>query len=142
MRTLAIRDGDLVLEAGGFKLLDGPAKTHQDLTHGVSEPYGVDRHHPRWGSILPEMVGQAAGPETELYVTSEITRVVQNLAAVQADVLERDRAAGRRPRFGTGELIRGLGQIRVARSYDRLRVRATVFTLSGEQLSLDRTVTA
>lgn len=139
MQTLMIRDGDLVLGPAGFATVSGTAKVFQDLSHAVREPYGSDRFHPRWGSVLPEMIGRRFTGEMRLLIASEITRLVQNYMLTHQEVMQRDAGAGRKQRYRTGEIVsevKDIDAIPHPSWPDRIIVRATVVTLTGEQISL------
>jgi phage baseplate assembly protein W len=51
----------------------------------LAEPYGDDRFHPQWGSVLPNYVGTPIGADTEMLVRSEVARVIQAYIGVQAE---------------------------------------------------------
>lgn len=140
MKTFQIVNGDLVIGPGGFATIDGPAKVKQDLAVAVREPYGVDRFHPRWGTLLHEYVGMAVGDGTDLLIRSEINRVISNHMFSQNSVLERDSMRATRSRFSTGELIDRLDAVDVRQEYDRYHVRVRLRTLSGQPITLTRTV--
>ena len=140
MKTLLIENGDFVIGPGGFVSVDGPMKVKQDLAVAVREPYGSDRFHPRWGSLLHEYVGMAADDEMDLRVRAEITRLIQNYQFSQGQILERDTMRGRRSRFSTGELVDALQSIEVRQEFDRYHVRVTLRTLGRQEISLVRTV--
>lgn len=140
MKTLAIEHGDFVIGAGGFVTVDGPSKVKQDLAVAVREPYGSDRFHPRWGTLLHEYIGLAANDEMDMRVRAEVTRVIQNYQFSQGQVLERDTMQGRRSRYSTGELVDAITAIEVRQEFDRYRVKVTLRTLGRQEINLIRTV--
>lgn len=134
MKTLAVRDGDLVVGPKGHTILEGEAKTRQDLGLALREPWGVDRFHPDHGSLLYRYVGEPVGIETEALIRAEIFRVVKNLIANQEAILTADNAKGAKPRFTTNEVISGVEGVDVAAQYDRYYVRVRLRTLAGSQI--------
>lgn len=140
MKTLEIKNGDLVIGPGGYSTVSGPAKVKQDLGLAVREPYGVDRFHPRWGSTLPDMIGGTIDDFARMRVVAEVQRIVANYMAVQQDLMARSTAAGRRPTFSSGEAVSAVEAIQVRQTMDRLHVRIVLRTLSGQSVSLVSTV--
>lgn len=143
MKTLVIRNGDLALGPGGFQTITGPQKVKQDLAVAMREPFGCDRFHPRWGSLLFDYVGRPVSLELEALIRGEITRLVQNYAASQGEALMQDRTRSqRRSRFSTNEVVSGVEAIQVRQEYDRYHIRVIVRTMAGEEITLTRTVEA
>lgn len=140
MKTFLIDGGDLVLGQQGYATVEGPPKLRQDLGVAVREPYGCDRFHPRWGSLLYEYVGMQADQEAAAYVRGEITRLIQNYIHVQGAILAKDRAANRRPRYGRGEMISDIKGIDIQQSFAQFKVRVTLLTLSDVEVTLTQTV--
>lgn len=140
MKTFALDNGDLALGQSGYALAEGSDKLKQDLGVVMREPFGCDRFHPRWGSMLYDFVGQTVDEVASAYIRGEITRLVQNYAYVQGDLLGKDVGAGRKPRFSRGEVISDLEGIDLQSTFDTYRVRVRLQTLSGESVILLQTV--
>jgi len=140
MKTFEITNGDLSIGQGGYAMSTGSAKLRQDLSIAVREPYGSDRFHPRWGSLLSTFVGQPIDPFIRMKVVSEVQRVIGNYVSVQKAQISTTSATGRRPTFGTGEAIGSVQDIQVRQTFDRLNVKVLIRTLSGESVSLISTV--
>jgi hypothetical protein len=128
MMTLQMRNGDLVVTAKGHALVAGEAKTRQDLALAVREPYGIDRFHPEWGSLLPRYIGSQINLETEALIRAECTRIVKNLMAQQQSIQSADARGGHPNRFSTNEIIRGIASIDLKSDYDRFHVRINLTT--------------
>lgn len=142
MQSLAVRHGDLVVGPGGFVAVEGPAKVHQDLNLAILEPFGNDRFHPRWGSLLDRYVGMTQSEETDLLVRSEITRLVRNYMMVQQDAHQRAVNEGRRPKVAAGEMVQNISGIEVTQNLDRYRVVVTLLTAAGDTVALTSEVMA
>lgn len=140
MRGLLVQDGDLVVGQGGFALTEGPAKVRQDLSLAAAEPYGADRFHPGWGSLLDSYVGTGDPDEGVALIKSEIARVVQNYIAVQNFNLRQDQRFGRANRYAANELVDSIVSIDVKQTYDRFFVRIRVSTFGGSQITLSGAV--
>ncbi len=140
MKTLELVNGDFAIGQGGFVMVDGLRKIHQDLSVLVREALGEDRFHPRWGSILQEFVGRSIGLETEADVRNEINRVIQNYMIMQTRQIQVDQTMGRRPRHKPEEVVREVQGIDIQQRTDRLNVRVKVRTASGDELNVIRTV--
>lgn len=136
MKTLLIRDGDLVLGHGGHETITGVAKVVQDLRMAIGEPLGNDRFHPGWGSRTNDYVGGAVEDGVVFSIRQEISRVVENYIAVQRDKIEADVLRGVRSRFGAGEVISDVQDIAVRQVEDRLLVTVRLRVLSGESIAL------
>lgn len=136
MKTFEIRNGDLVIGPGGFGTITGPTKLRQDLAVAVREPYASDRFHPRWGSMLDTFVGQVSNPYSQSAVASEVHRLLGNYIAVQQDQITSDATRGVKPRYGTGEVISSVDSVQTIQTMDRLSVKVSLRTLSGEQVTL------
>lgn len=136
MRGLLIENGDLVVGQGGFALTDGPAKVRQDLSHAAAEPLGVDRFHPRWGSMLDRFVGLSYSDEAVALIKGEMNRLVRNYISIQNYNVREDQRLGRTNRYTAAELVSSIESISVAQNYDRFFVRVTVRTFGGASVVL------
>ncbi len=141
MRTFELVGGDLVLGEGGFALVTGQAKVKQDLGVAMREPYGCDRFHPRWGSILINYVGEPIEQQTSFLIQSEVGRIIRNYIMVQGGVVEEDVTAQRRSRLTMSEVVVGVNGIDVRQNQDKYHVRVRLSLFSGEEAVLTGTVT-
>lgn len=140
MKTFLIDNGDLVLSSGSFAEVTGQAKLTQDLGLAMREPLGVDRFHPRWGSQLHLFLGLPATPEAGQRIQAEVQRVLDNAMAIQQDNMRADASAGRPSRYGTGEVINRVKDVRTRQEYDAFHVRVSLQTLSSDEVVLVSTV--
>ena len=106
----------------------------------VREPLGVDRFHPRWGTILEDFIGEPISQESEMRVRAEIQRLIQNYVVMQTRQIQADHDAGRRPRFRPSEIVTDVAGIDIQQRYDRLNVRVHLLTASGEEVTVLRSV--
>jgi len=141
VKTLALQGGDLVVGPGGHKTITGSAKVRQDLALALGEPYGQDRFHPNWGSVLTDYVGRPVNSDTELLVRSEAARVVQMYIDVQRVEIVEDALAGRRSRFTTADVVARLDDVNTVIQFDTIRILLSLVTQAQENLTVSRTVT-
>lgn len=141
MRTFQLVNGDFVLGPGGYATISGGHKVVQDLGAVLREPIGTDRFHPKWGSVLDDFIGTPIGFETQTRVRSEVHRVIQNYMVVQADRMERDANRGDRQQVRPEEVVVGINAVDIQQRTDRLNVRISLETASGDTHDILRTVT-
>ncbi len=140
MRTLMLRNGDLVVGSAGHQVVEGTAKIRQDLALALGEPYGDDRFHPEWGSMLPNYIGEPATDEVQALVTSETARVLQAYIDSQsADVLQ-DSLAAQRSRYATADVVRQVNGVEAAVEVDTIHLKVSLTTQAGQNVVISRTV--
>lgn len=141
MRTLQLRNGDLVVGTTGHQVVEGTQKIRQDLALALGEPYGDDRFHPSWGSMLPRYVGDTATEETRALVISETARVLQAYVDSQATDVLQDSLAANRSRYATADVVRQVDAIDATLSLDTIQLKVSLTTQAGQDVVLSRTVT-
>jgi phage baseplate assembly protein W len=140
VKTFALIQGDLVPAPGGFLTYSGARKIHQDLTLALSEEYGGNPLHPRWGSILKSMIGGPLTPEMKARVLAEVNRVISNYITVQNAKIVQDNATGSVSRLSTDDVVSGVSAVNAQQVYDSLVVTATLHTLSRQQINVTQVV--
>ena len=140
METFNVETGDLILTQGTFATLTGQAKIQQDLGIANTTPYGSNRFHPRFGSVLPEYIGSPIGPTTQSLINSEVNRVINNYNAVQLNKMKSFIQQGLQSPYSQDDLIQTVNSIDVVQSYDTFYVTVTCTTMSGAQLQTAITV--
>lgn len=140
MKTLLVQDGDLVVGGSGHAVVSGMPMVRQELGLAIREPYGSDRYHPSWGSLLGSYVGEPIGITTEALIRAEISRIVSNYVMTQHAIMQEDMIGGRRPRFSAGEAIDRIGSIEVVQRFDRFHIKVVLIPLSGNETVLTSTV--
>jgi phage baseplate assembly protein W len=140
MKSFRIANGDLVIGTQGFDEVEGEDKVRQDLGIAVREPFGCDRFHPLWGSLLDTYVGGPFTKEVEALVQAEVMRLIANYAANQQIIMQGDMLASRRARFSSNEVIRKVTKIEVVQQIDTIHVRVQVETLTSAEVVLTTSV--
>lgn len=141
MKTLLLRDGDLVPSHRDFIMVTGAGKVAQDLRCALREPLGNDRFHTGWGSTLEQFISSIASEDTRSEVEAEINRVISNYAAVQRDRIEADIFGDDDSRFTTEEIISRIRNVEVVVGGDTIRATVTLQTVAGEVLVLNEALT-
>lgn len=136
MHTLRLSEGDLVLSGATYATITGPDKVRQDLSFALREALGVDRFHPRWGSLLDSFIGEPNSHRLQFRITDEARRVVNNYQLVQQDRIEQDAREGRPSRYGAGEVIQEVASITSTQDGDTTVLRIDLRLLSGDDLTV------
>lgn len=139
MKTLALRDGDLVVSRRAYVTVEGTGKVAQDLRGALLEPLGGDRFHPGWGSALGQFIASIADEATRTDIEAEISRVILNYAAVQRDKIEADITGDADTRFSTSEILDRIRNVAVQVNRDAVQVKISLQTVSGETIILNET---
>lgn len=137
MKTLALRNGDLVVSGNALGMVKGVARVQQQVGLCLREPYGSDRFHPGWGSVLPEWIGRAIeGSGIQLELRAELIRVVKNFISSQTASIERRAVRGLRPVIEPAEILVDITDIKVIQERDSLVVKATLRTAGNREFSI------
>lgn len=142
MKTLALSNGDLVVGTSGHATISGVSKVRQDLALDMGERWGFDRFHgDRWGSLLVDYIGLPITVDTEVQISTEVSRTLAQYIAIQDTEVFQDLATGARSRYATSEVVRQVNSIDVTQGLDSIRVSVSLVTQAGIELTLNRTVT-
>jgi hypothetical protein len=141
MFTLQVQNGDLQIGANGFASLNGTQKVYQDLSISTLEPYGCDRFHPRWGSMLYTYIGDAITPVQASMVESEISRLVNNYILVQQDNITSESSLGLQSQYASNEVVASVESVDVIQNQDWFTVNVAILTVAGDQVTLSSQVT-
>lgn len=136
MKTFALRDGDLVLSGDRYAMVEGVARVQQQIGLCLREPFGSDRFHDRWGSVLPTWIGRVIEPGVDLEVRSEVIRVIKNFIRAQDDAVRSRSVRGLRPVTTSEEMITDVTDIRVEQREDALLVKVTLRTGASKSFSI------
>lgn len=145
MKSPRLVNGDLQMDTSGdVRMVTGRARLVQELTCWLFEPLGTDVHHPRFGSKVPLMVGDAilSGVTDELQ--SEIARVLGNYITYQnsyTDGFSEGNADDFFRLYSMSEILASVEGISVVASRDKVSVRINLKTMAGESVSLTRALT-
>lgn len=136
MKTFALKRGDLVLSGSQLGMVEGAARTQQQVGLALRESYGVDRFHPGWGSVLPSWIGRVITPDVRQEVQVEVQRVVRNVITNQNAMIQRRITRGLSPVVGPNEIIVGMESVDVIQDQDTLAVRLVVNTAGSATLTV------
>lgn len=141
MKTLALSHGDLIIGPGGLQMISGANKIRQDVALALGEEYGHDPYHPQWGSVLPQYIGHAVTPDTQLLVQSEVNRILQQYMANQQAMLNQAATNGQATTLTTADVIQSVDGVTVSVQFDTIQVAIQLTTMAGQTLTINRTVT-
>ena len=137
MRTHALRNGDLELIGDRFVMVEGAARVQQQLGLCMREPWGINRFHPGWGSVMPNWVGSVAiSPLSDMDLRNEVLRVIKNHITSTNESINRRANAGQRPVITASEIIVNVSNIVIRQQQDRVFVRVALSTASAAEFSL------
>lgn len=135
MKSWQVSGGDLVIGQGGFQTVTGAARIIQHIRHALSEPLGIDRFHPGWGSLIDEFVGQPLNEGTAWELEQEVNRVIGNFMAVQNEKINRAAARGNSSLYTRADVLSEVSSVDVTYRQDQASILITVSTLSGDEVS-------
>ena len=124
--SLALANGDLVQQGSSLAIVSGIDKLEQDMSLWLTERLGVDRFHPRYGSVLPNFIGGVIDLTTQSRVQGDVDRVLGNYQAIQNLALQNNPQI-----FSFEELLNALTAVDVGITYDTVSVAVSVTTGSG-----------
>jgi phage baseplate assembly protein W len=140
VKTLALSNGDLVVNSGALKTLDGPAKIRQDIALALGENYGDDPYNPAWGSVLPRYIGEPITDDTPMLVQAEVNRILQQYIANQQARLEAASLNNQQHTISTSEIIRTVNSVDVSVQWDTITVLINLTTMAGQTMMISRMV--
>lgn len=143
MQTLALVHGDLFIDSTGqYATYTGAARIRQDLTLALTEQYGANKFHPKWGSIVGNYIGNPLTVDIQQLVQAEVNRVVQNYIVLQQAQVLRNTTYDIAGVFDTSDVVQAVGPITVSNQFDTIFVSATLTTIARETITITRQVGA
>jgi phage baseplate assembly protein W len=141
MKTLALRNGDLIATQQGHATATGSERVRLDLAVALGQEFGTDRFHLKFGSYLKQFIGNQIGPELAFAVEAEVVRVVNNYISIQQQIINQDALKGRRSRFSTADIVSEITSAEAQPYFDRIYIRLRLRTVAGEQITIIKSVT-
>lgn len=135
MYTFALTKRDLVLGQQSFVTTTGSPKVAQDLTVATLEPFGCDRFHPGWGSVMGNYVGSPISITSEAQVYAEASRLVANYIATQSAVARRAVSNGQSNPYSSADIVTGISSHSVNTSGTTISAQLAVRT-AADQLAV------
>lgn len=136
MKTMAVRNGDLVLAGSKFGMVEGIARVQQQLGLAMREAFGSDRFHRQWGSTLPSWIGQVLSQQVPFEIRSEVNRVVRDFILQQNEKIKERAALGLTAVVTSEEMIMEIRDIKVETRQDSVFVKVTLRTASNQEFSV------
>jgi phage baseplate assembly protein W len=132
--SLKIQGGDLVLNGSQMGYVYGAHKLLQDLTLWMTERYGCDITHPRYGCNFENYIGSAINYTTQSMIQSEALRVLNNYQKVQQIGFTSAPTL-----YSLSELMSAVGNVNVQISYDTVWVSCAVVTAEQQVVTVSAT---
>ncbi len=123
--SLKITDGDLDMSTGVLKRVGGLDKLTQDLSLWLREPYGTDRFHPLYGSVLDQYIGSIINDLSEHHIKTEVVRVLNAYQQIQYESMRANPS-----KYTLDELLDTVDSVEVKVSYDSVYVDVRFTTAS------------
>lgn len=144
IKDLQLAGGDLVASGRGFGTVTGSDYVRQRVATALSEPYGSDPYHPQWGSALEGYLGGPQGPGTAALVSSEVSRVLQQLVAAQQLMITTSAMQGTRSPLAAADTIASVDSVSAGTGVrpDSIAVSVALTTQGGTSLQVNRTVSS
>ena len=136
MKTFQVKNGDLVLAGDRYAMVEGVARVQQQLGLGLREPFGSDRFHPGWGSMIPEWIGRTIQGNIQDEIRIEIVRVVRAHIMVQNSNLKRAAASSQKTSITMDEVISEIAEIKFRQEQDNLIVKVSLRTAGFKEFSI------
>jgi phage baseplate assembly protein W len=124
--SLAVANGDLVLQGDQLAIVSGAPLLKQTMDLWIRERAGIDRFHPTFGSRLQDFIGGVVTPDTRVEIITEIERVLLNIQAVQTQAVK-----DAPQKFSLSELLMDILSVNAQASYDT--VSATISVANGDR---------
>lgn len=141
METFALVHGDLLVDSSGQLLTySGVDRIRQDLQLALSEQYGGNHFHPKWGSIVKSYLGNPITPNLQQLVQAEVNRVVQNYITLQQASVLRNTTFDISGVFDTSDVVQSVGPLTVTTSYDTIYISATLTTVDRQTVTVTKQV--
>jgi phage baseplate assembly protein W len=142
MQTISIVDGDFDLSGGTFKTITGATKIQQDMGIASLTPYGSNKFHPKYGSVLQSMIGHPTNSTTQSLIQSEITRLINNYQNIQIRKMNAYILQGLRSPYGQDDLIQSVQSINVTQNFDSFNISVILLTMSGQAIPIGSTISS
>lgn len=118
--------GDLDMSTGLFQNVTGVEKLTQDLGLWLREPYGTDRFHPLYGSVLDQYIGSNINSLTEHEVKTEVIRVLNAFQQIQLVSMRKNPS-----KYDLDELLDSVEDVKIRLTYDTVFIDIKFRTALG-----------
>lgn len=141
MKDLLIDKGDIQIQAGDLKLIDGVDKIKQDLTRWLIEDVGYNKFHPDMGGSLDSHIAEPVNSILLHEIRQQVRRSLQRYQQYQLeDIKERIEIEGD-PFVAIGlsrpdSIIKEIQQIDVWKDYDRIRIQIHFTTFVDQRANI------
>lgn len=142
MKSFRVREGDLVVTAGTAETVSGSDKLIQDLTLWLQEPIGTGFTTPRFGSILPSLIGRGDPEAVVMEVQSEVQRVLSLYQTYQFEKIKAAKMNGRLYTFSRREILNRIYAVKAVAVGNAVHVQARIQTGAGDDIDVPLSITS
>jgi hypothetical protein len=125
-----------VLGQHSFSSVTGSAKVSQDIAVATLEPFGCDRFHPGWGSILGTLVGTPSYPTAPQTVYTEVSRLVSNYIATQTATANLYSSQGSPTPYSSADLATGIVSWQTTQATTSVSASFDIGTVAGTPVTV------
>lgn len=118
--------GDLDMDTGVLKRVTGIEKLTQDLSLWLREPFGTDRFHPLYGSVLDQYIGSTIDALADHEIKAEVTRVLNAFQQIQLAAMRKNPS-----KYDLDELLDSVENVTIKLSYDTVFIDVRFRTALG-----------
>jgi hypothetical protein len=143
VQDLQLSSGDLVVAGRGFGTVAGTAYLRQRIAMALQVPYGSDPFNPLWGSTLPLMIGQPQTTDVTSLISSEVSRVLQQIIDQQQQVATNNALTGSVTPYDSSDVIASVDSVSAVQSAadpETIQVTVSLTTYAGQSITLSRTL--
>jgi phage baseplate assembly protein W len=143
VQDLQLSSGDLVPAGRGFATVTGTPYLRQRIAMALQVPYGSDPFNPLWGSTLPLMIGSPQVSGTPSLISSEVSRVLQQIIAAQQLITTNAALTGSQTPLSAGDVIASVNSVQSVQSAsdpETVQVTLALTTVSGQTVTISRTL--
>ena len=143
VQDLQLSSGDLVVAGRGFGTVTGNAYLRQRIAMALQTPYGSDPFNPLWGSTLPAMIGIPQASDVTSLVSSEVSRVLQQIIDQQQQVTSNNALNGSVTPYSSNDVIASVNSVSAVQSAsdpETIQVTLSLTTYAGQTITLSRTL--
>jgi hypothetical protein len=143
VQDLQLSAGDLVPSGRGFATVSGTPYLRQRIAMALQTPYGSDPFNPLWGSTLPMMLGLPQDAGAPSLVSSEVSRVLQQLIDAQQQQQTQAALTGTATPLSAGDVISSVDAVQAVQSPldpETVQVTIALTTLAGQSITISRTL--
>ena len=143
MRSIQVKDGDIVVQQGSLQFVVGSQKLVQNLTLWLQEPLegtpprGPGYTTPNFGSQLQSYIGSGNTSLTQTQVKAEILRILGIFQQNQLLEMRQAQSVAALGYWNGAEVLKNVLSVDITAQAFTIQALVTIQTLAGLNLTLD-----